>query len=494
MSTMMNFAELLKQLGTTCSISSTSYDTAWVARLNDPFGLGNQALDWICEHQLPDGSWGVDFPFNAYDRILSTLSAIIALTNKGALNQNKLRIQRGLAALGKLTEMGAASLFGVIPVGFEMIAPSLIAEAEQLGIITQRKEHLLGRLAHLQEIKLQKLKGIKISRFITAAHSSEMVGRNKLDLLDIEKLQEKNGSVGSSPSATAHFALYISPNDPTALDYLRSAALARGGGAPALMPTEIFERIWVLWNLSITNIYQSNKEIADLCDTHLDYLEKCWRPGQGLGFSESFSLTDGDDTSVAYTILSNFGRKPDLQALLQYEDQKWFRCFHHETNPSIDVNIHVLGALKQANYEVENPTVQKVLNFIQSTRLEGKYWTDKWHLSPYYTTSHMIICSKGYDIPFCQDSIKWILDTQRADGSWGFYKIATAEETAYCIQALATSGPGYSEEINLAHDWLLKNLESPYPPLWVDKALYCPEILVSSSILSAMVLAENYGL
>jgi len=496
---METFVELLEKVGAGDGISSTAYDTAWIARLKDiDSDLGNQALEWICENQLEDGSWGAAIPFYYHDRVVCTLSAMIALTYKGRRQQDKLRIQRGLEALDRITAGATQGLqldINGALVGFEVIVPTLVAEAEQLGIIRQQKERILGKLTRLREVKMQKLRGLRISRFVTIAHSAEMTGKDKLELLDIERLQEKNGSVGASPSATAHFALYVRPGDQSAIDYLAPIVRSRDGGAPPLAPFEIYELVWVLWNLSITNLYQENTAIAKSCDAHLDYLERHWRPGQGLALSQFFSSTDADDTSLAYEFLSKFGRKPELNAVLQYEEREWFRCFHNEANPSVDVNIHVLCALKQAGYDRSNPSVQKALNFIRSKRIFKKYWLDKWNLSPFYTTAHLIIGACGYDDQLCEESIEWILETQEPNGSWGFYNVPTAEETACCIQALAIwqkyTGKSFRERIKRARGWLLGNCEPPYPSLWIGKALYYPEILVKSCILSALALAQE---
>lgn len=496
---METFADLLRMAGTGNYMSNTPYDTAWVARLKEVDAhLSDQALSWICEHQLNDGSWGADFPFYYHDRVICTLSSMIALTYRGRRNQDRLQIQRGLEALDHMTAGATKGLLldsSGATVGFELIVPTLVAEAEKLGIIKQQGERILGRFTRLREIKMQKLEGLKVSRHITVAHSAEMAGTDKLHLLDIENLQEHNGSVGCSPSATAYFALYVKPGDSQALGYLHPIASARNGGAPTLSPIETFELIWVLWNLNLTELVNQNKEIADLCCGHLDLLERQWKPGKGLGFSENFTLTDGDDTSVAYELLSKYGRKPELEAVLQYEEENWFRCFQYEANPSVDVNVHVLGALKQAGYHRLNPSVRKALSFIRSKRIAGQYWLDKWHLSPSYTTAHTIIAARGYDDKLCEESVKWIIETQKSNGAWGFFNRPTAEETAYCIQALASwqkySGQSFSEQIKRAGQWLSKNCEPPYPPLWMDKSLYCPEILVKSCILSALALVEE---
>jgi halimadienyl-diphosphate synthase len=301
--------------------------------------------------------------------------------------------------------------------------------------------------------------------------------------------------VGASPAATAHFALYVKPGDQSALQYLSRIVTTHNGGAPALSPFEVFECVWVLWNLSLTNLYQTDKAITNLCDARMDYLEKQWKPGQGLALSEFFSVPDADDTIVGYEILSKFGRKPELDAVLQYEDKEWFRCYHYEANPSVDVNIHVLGALKQAGYDKSDPSIQKALNFIRSKRIHNRYWLDKWNLSAYYTTSHLIIAARGYDDQLCEDSINWILETQEPTGSWGFFNVPTAEETAYCIQALVLwqryTGKSFREQIRHARQWLSENCEPPYPPLWIGKSLYCPDILVKSCLLSALTLAQE---
>jgi hypothetical protein len=39
--------------------------------------------------------------------------------------------------------------------------------------------------------------------------------------------------------------------------------------------------------------------------------------------------------------------------------------------------------------------------------------------------------------------------------------------------------------------WLIRHMETPYPPLWIGKCLYCPELVVESAILSALILAER---
>ena len=81
------------------------------------------------------------------------------------------------------------------------------------------------------------------------AFSAEMAGTDGKHMLDIENLQESNGSVGVSPSATAYFATYIKRGDEASLRYLRSV-IKPDGGMPNVAPFDVFEIAWALWNLS----------------------------------------------------------------------------------------------------------------------------------------------------------------------------------------------------------------------------------------------------
>jgi halimadienyl-diphosphate synthase len=494
---MDNFLSLLKQLGTGY-VSNTAYDTAWVARLNEfDSDLSNHALEWLCNNQLSDGSWGVKQPNYYHDRVICTLAAMIALTYRGRRARDKVQIERGLIALDHITDNATRELkYDTFPatVGFEVIVPTLVHQAEELGIIKQQGDRILGKLGRLRKAKMEKLSGIQISRQTTIAHSAEMAGIDNLGLFDANNLQENNGSVSNNPAATAYFAMYVRPGDEKALGYLRKVA-GKDGGIPSFAPFDVFERIWVLWNLLQTEEI-CKPEIINLCVPHINHIEKTWKPGHGLGFSAEYSLTDGDDTSVGQKILSYFGRNSDIAALHSYEEEKWFRCYHLEVNPSIDVNIHFLGTLKEFNYEKNHPSIVKILNFLRSSQNAKGYWFDKWHVSPFYTTAHAIMASLDYDEKLCEKAINWILQTQKSDGSWGFYGFSTAEETAYCIQALHMWNLHIKKiskhKMVLAKNWLEKNSNADHPPLWMDKSLYCPERVVQSVILSALSLAKDY--
>jgi halimadienyl-diphosphate synthase len=488
---MRDIISLLAEMGPGY-MANTAYDTAWVARLGEiEPEMSKAALEWICANQLSDGSWGAKEVSYYHDKVISTLSAMIALTHQGRRAGDKKQIEKGLLALEQITNFatrGLAAAPSGPTVGFEMIAPTLVAEAEKLGIIKQQGDRILGRLKKMREIKMSKLAGIKINRHITAVFSAEMAGRDSIDLFDTENIQEPNGSVGYSPSSTAYFAKYIKPGNVKALNYLHE--ISKEGGVPNFAPFDVFERCWVLWNFSLLDSFQPKAD--ELIRSHLDYLKQRWVPKIGVGFATDCVMFDSDDTSVMQRVLLRFGYEPDIEAILSYEEEKYFRCVRHEANPSVGVNIHILGVLKLAGFDKDHPAIQKILAFLHETVNQSGYWFDKWHVSPYYITSHIIIECMDYDKKLCQDALDWILKTQNPDGSWGYFGLPTAEETAFCLQALKAwhnnNGTLPSGRIEIASSWLSQNCEPPYPWMWIAKTLYYPELIIQSSILTALAM------
>jgi halimadienyl-diphosphate synthase len=426
-----------------------------------------------------------------HDRVLCTLAAMIAISYRGRRGQDKVQIDNGKLALERIVSgatLGLQSDPNGATVGFEMIAPTLAAEAEKLGIIKRQGDRILGRLSKQRAKKLSFLKDNMISRHVTMAFSAEMAGTDGKHMLDIENLQESNGSVGVSPSATAYFTTYIKRGDAASLQYLRSV-IKPDGGLPNVAPFDVFEIAWTLWNLSFIPDLKKNGKLQP----HIDFLSKAWQPKQGVGFAAEYSVKDSDDTGLVYDTLLRFGCEKDLASVLTYEEEDHFRCFDLEANPSISANIHILHALRQAGLDQENSSVLKIIHFLRKVRSDHHFWVDKWHSSAYYPTAHAIIACAGFADDLVAESVEWILKTQNANGSWGTY-IPTAEETAYALQALWS----WNEKVaripkavfrNGAR-WLQEHLDQPYPPLWIGKCLYNPRLVIRSAVISALALAQ----
>lgn len=482
---------LLNKIGSS-DMLTTAYDTAWLARLTEcDRELGLPAIEWLCENQLPDGSWGAGQAYYYHDRVISTLSAMIALTKCGRRQSDKIAIEKGLLALEDITNnatKGLSTALKGLTVGFEMIVPTLVAEAESLGIIKQQKERILGRIAQQRFQKLSRLQGKMINRDVTVAFSAEMAGVDGQHMLDADNLQEHNGSVGCSPSATAYFALQVKREDKRAMDYMYKIR-RESGGAPNVAPFDVFEIAWALWNLSLIPGYI---DLKDKVQHHVDFLSNVWDSGNGAGFSSEYSINDGDETSVVFETLFRYGVYKNIESIFSFEEKEWFRCFALERDSSVSANIHVLSALREAGFKKDTPSVQKIIQFLHQTKNINGGWDDKWHISPYYTTAHAIIACAGYANEIVLEAVNWLIKTQKHDGSWGVFS-STAEETAYSIQALwfwKQKGGCMSKEVLLKGTKWLENHQIQYEPLWIGKCLYCPSLVVDSAVLSAVTLGK----
>ncbi len=482
------FHNLLKTIGPGIT-SATAYDTAWAARLHAVTPeLAQSAINWLRTHQLDDGSWGTDKFVYHHERVICTLIAIIALAENG-WSEDELRIRAGASAIDHHLAYLVNDKSGET-IAFEMVFPTLMMRAKQLGIIPRGKTTLFNSMHQTRAHKIARSPGNMISRHVTMSFSAEMAGEDGLHLLDVHNLQETNGSVGYSPSATAYYLLHIDPQNMDAQKYLQRTFV--NGGLPDVATIDIFERAWSLWNLAVAGCV--NEPLWQAAQPHLDHLEKAWMPGKGAGTAIGWTLKDGDGTSMVYEVLRRYGRSVDLDGLLHYETDTHFRTFQLESNASTSTNIHAFSALRHAGLSPTHQTVQKVADYLKTSCTTQGYWVDKWHASPYYPTSHLIIAAAGYQDHLVTKAVDWIYHTQKPDGSWGYF-LSTAEETAYCLQALSIwQEAGHyvpSIIIRKGYNWLNEHVDPPYPPLWIGKCLYSPPLVVQSTIISALMLAER---
>ncbi|MCA9912460.1 MAG: hypothetical protein KC496_03895 [Anaerolineae bacterium] len=474
-------------------MASTAYDTAWVAMLaKDGYAIGERALDWLRENQLPDGTWGVQEPVYYYDRLVSTLAAIIAFSVAGDLiGQDAARVFRAQSALQSvLPNLTESNMMETI--GAEVLIPSLFDVVEEYNLGERWHDAEYERLMQQRERKLSRLPSGMINRKITLNFSAEMAGSQYQHLLDVKHLQEENGSIGDSPAATAYFLQAIDPGNAEALAYLEKTANPEDGGFPNVYPFDMFELSWALWNLDLAGI-QEHADLLAQCQQHLDFIENAWDPEQGAAFAANYGVLDGDGTSMAYEVLARYGRDVQVDPVFNYERETHFVTYPNESNLSLSVNIHVLSALKFAGYQVDDASVAKIRKLLEDQK-KGAFWSDKWHHSPYYTTSHIIITAADYMDDLAENAVQWILETQNANGSWGF-QVETVEETAYCLQALCIwhkAGHAIpSTSIQRGQAWLRKHYNEPYHSLWIGKCLYQPTRVIRSAALSALLLSEK---
>jgi halimadienyl-diphosphate synthase len=470
----------VSEIGLGCNglMKPTAYDTAWLARVpaehDSSAPAFPEALTWLRQNQHSDGSWGAEIEY-VHDRVISTLVTILALTEWGKDGQDERAVERGIRYIWEKTDRLEHEHETI---GFEVILPTLLKKCQVLGLALPLAA--FERYDKMRDEKMAKIPpDMRYSRNTTLSFSLEFMG-DDLDIEEARFIQESNGSVGASPSATAYF-LTKWPDNVSARRYIVDVATAYGDKASQMFPFDLFETAWSLWNLFLAGLEGCDQRIT----RHAEDLQMLWDGGNGTSSSSSFSVVNADDSAMVFRVLGLAGFESAPDPLYQFEKGDHFACHPFERNPSTSANIHILEALKG----VDEHRTDKVVRWLRSVQMEGSYWMDKWHTSPYYPTAHAVIALIGVDNDLAKSAMRWIVDTQRPDGCWGHYDRATAEETAYCLQALSMYDrhvePVDKQVLAQGRKGLLTCIDE-MPALWIGKCLYTPVRVVESAICSAL--------
>jgi halimadienyl-diphosphate synthase len=460
------------------------------------------ALQWLVEHQHADGSWGGPVRYE-HDRILTNLAALAPLATFGRRAVDRDSVEDGTRYLwqhGHRLAHEHAEL-----VGFELLLPALVQRAQQAGIAVPPH---LDIYARQREEKLRLIPHAALySPRVTIVHSLEFLG-DQAELSGLQAAQGANGSLGNSPATTAFYL--ARSNDERALDYLQGASTAPAARWPrCCTPARLL-------NCSGRPITCCSRACPPATSSRWRRSISCASLGRGgVSLSPSFPIPDADDTAVALLFLHELGEPVDLLIPHPFlrEEVGFFASFPYERHSSIGVNIHVLHTLLRVpGYSNVERTIDRLLDYIADTQIDGLYWVDKWHISPYYATAHTLVVLRELPdhqavrvAPLADRSREWVRQTQNADGSWGFYGQPTAEETAYAIMALSC-GDTERDAGREADRWrcaraadYLRAAMYPepgderavFPPLWIDKCLYTPSLVVRAVIESALIAAAR---
>ena len=473
------------------SIRSVAYDTAWAAR---PVGNGTGiarpefpgALKWLLRNQMWDGSWGSEIPY-MHDRILSTAAALNALQLNDAEKYRE-RIEMGVEFVWR--NMGRLDEDPYETIGSELLIPSLTEEGQELGLdIPNPPPSLMTKRE--RKLKLIPEKMIYTSN-TSLAFSMEYLG-NDVRSKDLERCAYPNGSLGCSPSATMFLLEHT--GDCKARRYLYWVSeWMHSGGFPSQLPFDNFEYSWALWNLQKGGV----KDVPGMREV-MEKLHIFWKNGKnGMAWGSDFSVADADTTAMAFKVLWAGGFKPDPEVFSAYEMDQGFKCYEFELNPSVSVQIHVLDALQdlsQSELPRREEIVEKILGYLARKAIEGEMWTDKWHVSPYYTTGNGVLALARIAPHMTERPIDWILKNQAQDGGWGTYGTSTVEETAYAVQALqeysSVVEPLDPGPILRGAAFIQSRRKDCFEKLWVAKGLYCPINVIHCAAISVLHLCHT---
>jgi hypothetical protein len=489
----MSRRQLLAEPATRPGITGVAYDTAWLAGLPHETDRRSSrfptTLRWLADNQLSDGSWGSSVRYE-HDRILCTLASLAPLAEFGRRAEDRRAVEAGTRYLWQ-----HGHLLGHEPVelvGFELLLPALVQRARAAGVAVPPHLDIYAseRARKLELIPTAELYSPRAS----VVHSLEFLG-DQADLPRLRAARGDNGAIGNSPAATAFYLGHADSDDGRAVSYLE-ACLDHSGGAtaPVLHPCETFELLWAAYHLFLggapsQRLLRPVERRNLLADLGL----------AGVSLSPTFPIPDADDTAVALLLLHDLGEQVDPRVLQSFEaGDGSFVSFPYERHSSVGVNAHVLHALLRVpGYPDADNAIDRILNYLTDQH-NGMYWIDKWHISPLYATAHVLYALKdlapeqfGRMAHLVERSRYWLTQSQNADGSWGFYGQPTAEETAYGLLALLANGeldaPDRARGQSAATFLQIAMRDgTPNPPLWIDKCLYIPPMVVNAAIEAAL--------
>ncbi|MFI5925440.1 prenyltransferase [Micromonospora sp. NPDC051543] len=462
----------------------------------------HQRIGFLLRGQRPDGAWG---PPEGY-ALVPTLSAVdallAALADGGSAGPHLLTpVRRGLDALtGRLLATHARALPDTP--ALDLIVPALVESIN--GRLTWLNRAVADRLprpplalpAGLGPDRLRAVRGaVAAGAPLPAklAHFYEVLGATPADA------GPTLIAVGASPAATAAWLSVAGPDaGPAAYTFLRTLIRDSDGPVPCPTPITVFERAWVLSGLRRAGV---------ALDPPTGVLRTLAAATAAEGVATGEGLpTDADTTSVTLDALARLGHPADPAGLWAYETADGFGTWPgNEDGFSVTTNAHVLDAFGQ--YVTGHPgadaryhrTVDRLSAVLPAHQLADGRWQDRWHASPYYATACCVLALAEFGRgPVAAEALdragSWVLDSQRADGSWGRWD-GTAEETAYALQVLVavpTGAPRVDHAVARGHAYLHQRSDRSDPPLWYGKELYCPTAIVRAAVLAACRLASAH--
>jgi halimadienyl-diphosphate synthase len=278
---------------------------------------------------------------------------------------------------------------------------------------------------------------------------------------------------------------------------------------PAAHPLDVFEVAWTLQFLQQGGYRLNIKHPAAAEMTA--WLRASIGP-EGIGMTRSRALPeDGDDTATALAALNHLGITTSLEPLRAFESDGHYLSYHGESSASLSANAHALEALLNAppdERESLSGRVATTIAYLLERRAPEGYWSDKWHISPYYATQACVHALARTAQPAIRKALgaalAWIAATQHPDGGWGCTS-SSLEESAYALLTIAaarraggtlaaTGGPArqnWAAVVARGRRFLQRHSDDlahpdSLPPLWVDKDLYAPPRIIRAAVLAAL--------
>ncbi|MER5421718.1 prenyltransferase/squalene oxidase repeat-containing protein [Streptosporangium roseum] len=497
-------------------VSASVYETGRLVS-QAPWLTGHTGrVAFLLGAQRPDGGWGAPGGY-ALVPTLSATEALIAELRRDDPGSGLGREDVGRGADRGLELLRSWSRDGRWPSPPDMPAIELIVPA----LVSLINEHLAAAGAGERLDLPQGMDGAKLSVIRERLASGAAVSQKLVHALEVAGEAAVRapgvvpspvgtdtfspvaaGTIGASPAAGSAWLGpegRADPDDPVRR-YLEAVAGRYGGPVPCALPVTVFERGWVLSWLWRAGIHvEVPPQLAESLGDALG--PQGTSAGPGLP-------PDADTTSVALYALALLGDPREPDGLRGYETDTHFCTWRGEEGASPTVNAHVLDAFGE--YVRRRPEAApryaaatgRLSAWLRGRQTREGSWLDRWHASPYYATACCALALAEFggeeSAEAVDGAVRWILGSQREDGSWGRWR-GTAEETAYALQTLlltaATAGRGRAEAVERGYHYLRGSVGDQgvpigAPPLWHDKDLYLPVAIVTAAVLGALHLAR----
>ncbi|KFA89373.1 prenyltransferase/squalene oxidase repeat-containing protein [Archangium violaceum] len=490
---------LVSSLGAKGGLMSPSvYDTAQMLLTLPPAEGGWSAVEWLQSQQHPDGGWGD--PAMPLHRDIPTLAAVLALREYGRRQGTRAAIQEGVSFLRKQAALWASMAKDDLPVGGEIVLPSLLNQLDAAGEMhIPRRPY--GKLIEFGERKRQSVAKLPKVQGMPWNHVWEITGTEPEPWLI-----DASGGLSHSPAATAAWVKAASGRPELeetaqrARGYLANAERACEMGIPGvtstIYPFDRYEQLFSLYALQIAGVLKDPR-LEGVVMPIVRELATALGP-KGIAMSDYF-LQDGDDTAAALLLLHEFGYPVDLSVLYRFQKDDHFVAYAGELHPSPTVTARCIHALMVMGRDVA--PFQRFL--LDRQDADGRWTVDKWNRSWLYTTGHAAIALVGSPhVEALREAVEAVLVCQNRDGGWSTNGPTNLTETAYAVLMLAylerqgVTHQGISLALDRAFAWMLQNYRPFARPetkvkCWIAKELYRVDRIDTLFELAAMLMLDQ---